>query len=149
MGVHRIFGRATRIVAISVLAVLSPSLPVTFAQATTSTHLPRVLMCSGSPSVKPSSLHWCSSGCSTYLRSIRWTSWTARGARGVAVRMTNNGVPSCGQGTWTAHPGFEVTLSAPKVVHYCDGTAARSGLLFTKSSYSSPYVIPFFKPPCG
>jgi|GEM_PF-4736406 len=114
---------------------------------TTSPPLPGVLVCEGSPMYEPSTLHWCTSACSSYVDNVTWTSWTPQSANGTGTYMTNDGIPNCSQGTWTAHPGFAVTLSSPATVSYCTGTGESSGLLFTYSNVWD-YSLPDFKPPC-
>ena len=105
--------------------------------------LPQVLVCSGNaPALRPSSLHWCTSLCSSYVTAIHWQHWTAHGATGVGVRMTNNGVPDCAHGTWTAHPGYRVTLSHPAVVSYCAGGQPAKALLFTSASMFKGVRLP-------
>jgi len=71
--------------------------------------------------------------CSSYAKNISWSSWTSVAALGSGTLMTNDGVPNCGQGTWTAHPGYQVTLSNPKTVAYCAGSTSATGLLFTQT----------------
>jgi hypothetical protein len=96
---------------------------------------------------EPSSLHWCTSACSSYVDNLTWTSWTPQSANGTGTYMTNDGIPNCSQGTWTAHTGYAVTLSSPATVSYCTGTGESSGLLFTYSNVWD-YSLPDFKPPC-
>jgi hypothetical protein len=109
---------------------------------------PLVLICSGSPMFEPSTLHWCTSLCSSYVTNISWTTWTASSATGLGTLMTNNGEPNCAQGTVTAQPGFAVTLSNPQTVSYCSDSGTASGLLFTASDIWS-FPIPDEGPPCG
>ncbi len=137
--------------ALAVLAAVAVSLGVLAAPAsanpTRATPLPLVLICSGSPQYKPSLLHWCTSMCSEFMDKIVWRSWTSTSALGVGTLMTNNGKPNCAQGTWTAHHGYRVTLSEPRVVSYCGNTGAVRGLLFTwVSLYGGP--LPQSRPPC-
>jgi hypothetical protein len=80
---------------------------------------PRLVICGGTPVTNPTTMHWCSSACSSYMTGIVWKSWTIDGATGVGTLMTNDGVPSCGQGTWTKHPGSIVILGNAHVVKYC------------------------------
>lgn len=134
-----------RVVAVAML--LNAPWLVRMASASTGSTVPRVLVCAGRPVEKPTEMDWCSSACSPYLKAIRWTQWTMAGARGVAVRMTNNGIPSCGQGTWKAHPGFVITLSAPRVVSYCGPSRVQRTLLFTRSNFF-PTSLPADHPPC-
>jgi hypothetical protein len=137
--------------ALAVLAAVAVSLGVLAAPAsanlTRAKALPLVLVCSGSPSYKPSLLHWCTSECSSYLTRLFWKSWTPTTAIGTGTLMTNDGTPNCAQGTWTAHRGYTVTLSKPRNVSYCGETGAASGLLFTSISLFSA-TIPVFRPPC-
>jgi hypothetical protein len=128
---------------------MSPIIQSTTTAASTapSQPVPLVLVCSGTPEFEPSTLHWCSSLCSSYLQRITWTSWTATSATGTGVYMTNDGVPDCMQGTWTAHPGYSVTLNNPADTSYCSDSGQAVGLLFTNSSiYGGP--LPGVKPPC-
>lgn len=93
---------------------------------------PRVLVCAGTPVTRPMTMHWCSSACSPYMTGIVWKSWTADGANGVGTLMTNDGVPNCGQGTWTKHPGSPVILGNVHVTEYCSDTGGHAtALLFT------------------
>jgi hypothetical protein len=71
---------------------------------------PQVLVCAGTPVVRPRTMHWCTSMCSSYMTGIVWKSWSSSGATGVGTLMTNDGVPDCGQGTWTKHPSSIVIL---------------------------------------
>jgi len=136
--------------ALAVLAGIAISLGVAMpasANPTPPKALPLVLVCSGSPSYKPSALSWCSSECSEYMVKIAWRSWTSVSAFGAGTLMTNNGKPNCAQGTWTAHHGFTVTLSKPRIVSYCGKTGAARGLLFTwVSLFGGP--LPLSRPPC-
>lgn len=113
------------------------------------TTTPRVLVCSGTPTVRPHALHWCTSLCSAYVTAITWTTWDERGATGRGTLMTNDGEPNCAQGTWTAHRGHPVTLGRPRVSTYCDGSRASSALLFTRVSLWGTESIPVFRPPCS
>jgi hypothetical protein len=110
--------------------------------------VPDVLICEGSPSYEPASLHWCASACSSYLSGIIWTSWTSQDTSGVGTLNTNDGVPNCAQGTWTTQPNYAVSLSSPATVSYCTGTGTGTALLFTSSSFFSGTSLPAFKPPC-
>lgn len=121
----------------------APPPPTTAAPPT-----PLVLICSGSPMYEPSTLHWCTSLCSSYVTNISWTTWTANSATGLGTLMTNNGEPNCAQGTVTAHPGYAVTLSNPETVSYCSDSGTASGLLFTASDIWN-FPIPEEGPPCG
>jgi len=49
----------------------------TLAPTTTTQQVPMVLVCSGTPEYEPATLSWCSSLCSSYMKNITWTSWTA------------------------------------------------------------------------
>ena len=121
----------------------APPPPTTAAPPT-----PLVLICSGSPMYEPSTLHWCTSLCSSYVTNISWTTWTASSATGLGTLMTNNGEPNCAQGTVTAQPGYAVTLSNPETVSYCSDSGTASGLLFTASDIWN-FPIPEEGPPCG
>lgn len=128
---HRVAGLA------GVLALAIGLMVVTFgpgralASAAASAE-PRVLVCAGTPVTRPTTMHWCSSMCSSYMTGILWKSWSADGANGVGTLMTNDGVPNCGQGTWTKHPGSVVILGNAHVTEYCSDTGGRAkALLFT------------------
>ena len=121
----------------------APPPPTTSAPPT-----PLVLICSGSPMYEPSTLHWCTSLCSSYVTNISWTTWTASSATGRGTLMTNNGEPNCAQGTVTAQPGYAVTLGNPETVSYCSASGTASGLLFTASDIWN-FPIPDEGPPCG
>jgi hypothetical protein len=71
------------------------------------------------PAVRPGAMYWITSACSPYLSGIHWTQWTKSVAIGTGTLETNNGVPSCSGGSWTAHLGFVVTLKEPKRLSYC------------------------------
>lgn len=114
--------------------------------------LPGVEICSGEPEYEPTALHWCSSMCSEYVEGIVWSSWTPISAMGIGTLETNNGVPNCEKGTWTAHPGFAVRLSFPQVVTYCTENGPIAALMFTAINLwtaTRPGSLPLFRPPCG
>lgn len=107
---------------------------------------PGLVICSGTPVIRPTTMHWCSSACSSYMAGIVWKSWAIDGATGVGTLMTNDGVPNCGQGTWTKHPGSIVILGNARVVKYCAFVNYANGshrdataLLFTASNL---YPVP-------
>jgi hypothetical protein len=127
---HRVAGLA------GVLAVAIGLVAVTFgpgrAIASGAASQPRVLVCAGTPVTRPTKMAWCSSACSSYMTGIVWKSWTVDGANGVGTLMTNDGVPNCGQGTWTKHPGSGVILGNAHVTEYCTDTGGHAkALLFT------------------
>lgn len=114
--------------------------------------VPGVVICSGDPTFQPTSLYWCASSCSSYAINLSWTSWNQNSATGIGTLMTNDGVPNCSQGTWTAHPNYTVSFSDPKRITYCDGNALVTRLLFAKTTFeaepSSPEMpIPMFRGP--
>jgi hypothetical protein len=94
----------------------SPSTTGHAPEASTSA-LPLIPTCRSSGVFMPGQLQWCTSACSSYVRGIAWTSWTTKSAIGIGTLMTNNGVPSCAGGTWTAHRNFHVIWSNPEP--YC------------------------------
>lgn len=104
--------------------------------------VPRVVVCSGSPQYEPSSLHWCTSACSSYMTGIAWRSWTSQSATGVGTLMTNDGEPNCVQGTWTAHPTSVVNLSEPEATAYCGDSGKATALLFTATDLWSGVSLP-------
>ncbi len=59
---------------------------------------PLVVVCSGPPLYKPTTLRWCTPLCSNYVRNITWTSWTPNVAIGNGTLITND----CAHGTLTA-----------------------------------------------
>jgi hypothetical protein len=66
--------------------------------------------------------------------------------------MTNNGIPNCAQGTWSAHPNYKVMLDNPAVVEYCGNRGETKALLFTSIDVwgaTQPDSIPFFRVSCG
>ena len=72
--------------------------------------------------------------------------------------MTNNGIPNCEQGKWSAEKYYEVTFNNPAVVKYCSwGTSPlwspleTSALVFTSTNLwgaVEPNSLPFSKGPC-
>ena len=104
---------------------------------------PLVVVCSGPPLFKPTTLHWCTPLCSNYVRNILWTSWTANSAVGNGTLITDD----CAHGTLTAQR-YTVSLSNPQEVSYCTGSGApATGLLFTATDiWDSP--LPDVTPPC-
>ena len=56
------------------------------------------------------------------MTSITWSSWGPQQATATGTLMINNGIPNCAQGTWTAHPDYHGTLSAPEQANYCTTT---------------------------
>lgn len=134
-------------------AITTTTLPATTktTTATTATPLttvappitPLVVVCSGPPLYKPTTLRWCTPVCTNYVRNITWTSWTATFAIGNGTLITND----CAHGTLTAQR-FTVSLSNPKTVSYCTGSGApASGFLFTATDiWDSP--LPNVTPPC-
>ena len=104
---------------------------------------PLVVVCSGPPLYKPTTLHWCTPLCSDYVRNITWTSWTPNVAIGNGTLMTND----CAHGTLTAQR-YTVSLSNPQNVTYCTGSGGTaSGLLFTATDiWVSP--LPDVTLPC-
>ena len=132
-------------VAVAVIALIG-SHKSTTAQSS-GARLPGLVICAGTPTFKPTTMSWCSSACSSYIKGISWSNWTMNSARGIGTLMTNDGVPNCAQGTWTAHANYVVTLSYPRNVTYCDGTSLVTRLLFTSSDYSGKYQIPMFQGP--
>jgi hypothetical protein len=67
--------------------------------------------------------------------------------------MTNNGIPDCAQGKWSAKRNYKVTFSNPRVVKYCSGTIETSALVFTSTTLwgdgaAKPNSLPMFKGPC-
>jgi hypothetical protein len=110
---------------------------------------PLLVVCSGNPLYKPTSMSWCSSACSSYLAEITWSSWTTTAAVGQGTLLTNNGIPDCGQGTWTSQPGYTVTLGSPHTVPYCtNGHFSFSALLFTATNLWGNATLPDITPPC-
>ena len=105
---------------------------------------PLVVVCSGPPLFKPTTLRWCTPLCSNYVRNILWTSWTANFAIGNGTLITND----CAHGTLTAQR-YTVSLSNPQSVSYCTASGApATGLLFTATDiWDSP--LPDLTPPCG
>jgi hypothetical protein len=73
-------------------------------------------------------------------------------AAGVRTLMTNNGIPNCAQGTWSAQPDYTVTLNNPAVVEYCGNDGETRSLLFTSTNLwgsDQPNSIPFFRAQCS
>jgi hypothetical protein len=104
---------------------------------------PRVVVCGGTPVVRPRTMHWCTSMCSSYMTGIVWKSWTADGASGVGTLMTNDGVPSCGQGTWTKHTASVVILGNARTAEYCTESGDRAtALLFTATNLWGGILLP-------
>ena len=104
---------------------------------------PLIVVCSGPPLYKPTTLRWCTPLCSNYVRNITWTSWTPNVAIGNGTLITND----CAHGTLTAQR-YTVSLSNPQYVSYCTGSGSTaSGLLFTATDiWDSP--LPDVSPPC-
>ena len=117
---------------------------------TTTAPVPLVLVCSGSPAYKPTTMNFaCQSACSSYVQAITWTSWTATSAVGTGTLMVNNGVPDCLHGTWTSQTNYPVTLQTPLTVDYCSGTGTQSAaLLFTSMNLGNNTSLPEMRPPC-
>jgi hypothetical protein len=110
---------------------------------------PRLVICSGIPVARPTTMHWCSSACSSYMTGIVWKSWAVDGATGVGTLMTNDGVPNCGQGTWTKHPGSIVILGNAHIMKYCafinyvNGShGSATALLFTMTNLWGGVSLP-------
>lgn len=121
-------------------------LPRPVAASETASDAPRVIVCAGTPVTRPSTMHWCTSMCSSYMTSIVWKSWTADGATGVGTLMTNDGVPNCGQGTWTKHPGSVVILGNASTKAYCSDNGQRAtALLFTSTNLWGGASLPASK----
>jgi hypothetical protein len=86
--------------------------------------------------------------CSDYIEDVTWSSWTADSAVGVGTLMSNNGIPDCGDGTWSAQSDYTVTLSDPQMVSYCTDTGEASGLLYTSTNLWGNATLPDITPPC-
>src|SRR5271165_7020760 len=97
---------------------------------------------------EPTTLHWCTSACSSSVQGITWSSWTATSAVGVGTLWVNNGIPNCLQGTWTEQTGYGVTLSAPLSISYCGDNGEARALLCALPNLWGNTSIPFFMPPC-
>lgn len=121
--------------------------------ATTTPALPMVTNCGGAPVRKPTSLHWCSSMCSSYMTNIVWKTWGPLSATGVgtwvsktsiarpgqtpiATSATGRGTVSCETSTPIHHPDTQVGLFDPQNVTVCPTgvSSARRVLVFTSSS---------------
>jgi hypothetical protein len=104
---------------------------------------PLIVVCSGPPLYKPTTLRWCTPLCSNYVRNITWISWTPNVAIGKGTLITND----CAHSTLTAQR-YTVTLSNPQNVSYCTGSGTTaSGFLFTATDiWDSP--LPDVTPPC-
>jgi hypothetical protein len=104
---------------------------------------PLVVVCTGPPLYKPTTLRWCTPLCSNYVRNITWTSWTPNVAIGNGTLITND----CAHGTLTAER-YTVSLSNPQNVSYCTGSGTTaSGLLFTETDIWDS-SLPDLTPPC-
>ena len=115
---------------------------------TTAPPVPLVMVCTGTPMYKPTTMNWCTSLCSDSIQGVTWSSWTATSASGTGTLITNDGLPNCAQGTLTAHSGYTVTLSSPQTVPYCSNTGQASALLYTSTNLWSNATIPAITPPC-
>jgi hypothetical protein len=141
--------RVTRVFAAFVVAlgmVAMTFLPRPVVASGTASDAPRVIVCAGTPVTRPSTMHWCTSLCSSYMTGIVWKSWTADGATGVGTLMTNDGVPNCAQGTWTKHPSSVVILGNATVKAYCSDSGQRAtALLFTSTNLWDGASLPQLK----
>ena len=112
---------------------------------TTAAPTPLLAICEGPAQFEPTSLHWCSSACSSYMTDITWSSWGPTQATGYGTLATNDGIPSCGGGTWTYTPNSPVVLSNPQTTGYCSGPGMSSSvLLFTSVSIFQGDPVPYF-----
>jgi hypothetical protein len=109
---------------------------------------PRVLVYIGTPQYKPTGLYWYASLCSSYVKNLTWTSWTANSATAIGTLMTNDGVPNCAQGTWTAHGDYPVSLSRPQEISYCSGKVLATANLYTYTNLWGGSKLPQYVPPC-
>lgn len=124
--------RLAMIVALGTLAVTYSPQPVA---ASGTSDVPRLMICAGTPVIKPKTMHWCTSMCSSYMTNIVRKSWSAGGATGFGTLMTNDGVPNCGQGTWTKHPGSVVILGNATMRTYCgENGQPATAFLFTSTN---------------
>ena len=146
-------GRALLIVSLVVAVALVALVAFLLINRQSAAALPKVLVCSGSPSYKPSGMGWCASLCSTYVEDLDWNSWTAESASATGTLVTNNGVPNCADGTRSYESNFSVILDNPKEVKYCGPSGLSSGLLFTSTNLwgeSRPGSLPASRPiDCG
>jgi hypothetical protein len=96
--------------------------------------LPRIPTCPNNPSngFMPRKLTWCTSACSSYVDDVSWTSWTRASAIGTGTLMTNDGIPNCAGGHWTAHRQFRVIWSDPQP--FCERRGQVTGYLFLRSN---------------
>jgi hypothetical protein len=109
--------------------------------------VPRILLCTGVAAYEPHQLYWCTSACSGYVSHIHWTSWTSTAATGVGTERTNNGLPNCGNGTWTSHPGYTFSFTHPRRKPVCVDGAVSIRVLFSAGTYWS-HGSPDYQSPC-
>lgn len=132
-------------------ATTASSLPTTTTTAlpspTTTTAppvIPQVADCGGPPGTKPTSLHWCTSECSSYMDDITWTTWGPDSAVGVGTWVTKTTNPRtgqtfipCSESIPIPHPNSPIELSTPQYVIMCPtGGSPMTVLVFTHSNMS-------------
>jgi serine/threonine protein kinase len=111
----------------------APTASVAPSSTATTTAGPMPLFTAGCTNAlyQPRQIHWCTSLCSSYMTNITWTSWTRSSATGHGTWLTNDGIPDCARGTWTAHYDYPVSLSVP-------GPCGRYGTIFLESNLYGP-----------
>lgn len=106
--------------------------------------IPQVADCGGAPGVRPTSLYWCSSACSSYMTGISWTTWGPDSATGTGTWVTKTDTPRTGQSfvpcstsTPVPHPGTPIVLSTPQDLALCpSGGGQVTDLVFTHANVS-------------
>ena len=98
---------------------------------------PKVLTCSGSSAVRPTTLVVSCADANTSLQSTHWSTWGAGGASGTTTFSINLCTPYCAASPISHFPNSAVTLSAPVssrhgtyfshlVVNYGQGAARKT-----------------------
>ena len=113
---------------------------------------PLVDVCPTPPTYEPSQLHWCTSGCSSFVTGIIWHAWGPRSAAGAGTYVTatviarpgqspiatatGHAIVSCATATSVHHPHTRTVLSDPKYLTICpEGGRPRRVLLYTVVSF--------------
>lgn len=136
--------------------------------ATAPLPLPMVTDCGAAPVRKPTTLHWCTSLCSSYMTNITWTTWGPLSATGVgtfvtktsiarpgqtpiASSATGRGTVSCGTSTPVHHPDTRTLLSDPREVTVCPTgvNSARRVLVFTWATWWTTSTVALVPGLCG
>jgi len=142
-----IVGKVMRVVSFTApttTTTTAPPAPTTTTTTTAPPPVPQVADCGGAPGVRPGSLYWCTSMCSSYMTNISWTTWGPESATGTGTWVTKTTTPRTGQTSVPCsesipvyHPGAPIELSTPQYVSVCpSGAGPTTVLLFTHANVS-------------